>query len=372
MESRLFSPLSIGGMALANRITVAPMCQYSAVDGSMTDWHMMHLGSLAISGASMLVIEATGVVPEGRITPQCVGLYSDANEAAMKRVVDYCRSVSEILIGVQLAHAGRKGSAERPWEGRGPLPAGSPDAWQTVAPSAVPLAPGWPAPRALTRADLDRVKEAFVASARRAARIGLDFIELHTTHGYLLSEFLSPLANRRDDEYGGSLENRMRFPLEVVGAVRAVWNKPLGAKISGSDFAPGGWTPDDAVIYARSLRELGCDYVTVSGGGVVLDAKVPASPGYQVPFAEKVRRETGIITGAVGLISDPQQAEEIVASGKADFVSLARAMLFNPRWPWHAAVELGGVVKYPPQYERSAPKAWPPGNTLGRIGWRVG
>lgn len=367
MESRLFTPLSIGGMELANRITVAPMCQYSAVEGSMTDWHLMHLGTMAISGASMLVIEATGVVPEGRITPQCTGLYSDANEVAMKRAVDFCRSISAVRIGVQLAHAGRKGSAARPWEGRGALPSDNPGAWQTVAPSAVALASGWPAPQALDRAGMDALTRAFVAAARRAARIGLDFIEIHSTHGYLLSEFLSPLANRRDDEYGGSLGNRMRFPLEVFRAVRAAWDKPMGAKISGTDFAEGGWTPDDAVVYARALKELGCGYVTVSGGGVVLDAKVPVGPGYQVPFAEKVRRETGIVTGSVGLITDPRQAEEIVASGKADFVSLARGMLFNPRWAWHAAVELGAEVKYPPPYARSAPKVWPPAATLGRV-----
>jgi 2,4-dienoyl-CoA reductase-like NADH-dependent reductase (Old Yellow Enzyme family) len=367
MASKLFTPFSIGGMELANRITVAPMCQYSAVDGSMTDWHLMHLGTLALSGASMMLIEATGVVPAARITPQCAGLYSDANEAAMTRVVDYCRSISPVRIGVQLAHAGRKGSAQRPWEGRGALPPDSPDAWRTVAPSAVPLAPGWPAPEALDHAGMRAVTEAFVMAACRAARIGLDFIELHSTHGYLLSEFLSPLANRRDDEYGGSLENRMRFPLEVFRAVRAAWDGPMGAKISGTDFAEGGWTPDDAVVYARTLKDLGCDYATVSGGGVVLDAKVPTGPGYQVPFAARVKKETGITTGAVGLISDPHQAEEIIASGRADYVSLARVMLFNPRWPWHAAVELEGEVRYPPQYERSAPKAWPPGATLGRV-----
>ena len=361
MSSRLFTPFSIGGMELANRITIAPMCQYSAVDGSMTDWHLMHLGTLALSGASMMVIEATGVTPEGRITPQCVGLYSDVNEAAVKRVVDYCRSVSSIRIGIQLGHAGRKGSAQRPWEGRGALGPGQ-GAWQTVAPSAVPLAAGWPAPHALALPEMEAIRRAFVAAAQRAARIGLDFIEMHSTHGYLLAEFLSPLANRRTDEYGGSLENRMRFPLEVVQALREAWpaEKPLGAKITGSDFAAGGWTPDEAVVYARALQKLGCDYVTLSGGGTVLDAKIPVAPGYQVPFAEKVRKEVGITTGAIGLISDPRQAEDIIAGGKADFVALARAMLFNPRWPLHAAAALGEDIRYPPQYERSAPKAWTP------------
>lgn len=361
MSSKLFSPLSIGRMELPNRVTVAAMCQYSAVDGSMTDWHMQHLGNLSLSGAAMLPIEATGVTPEGRITQWCTGLYSDENEGAMKRVVDFVRTISPIRIGVQLAHAGRKASAHRPWEGRGALEPHE-GAWTTFAPSPLPLAPGWPTPAALDRRGMDKVRDAFLASAQRAARIGLDFIELHSTHGYLLSEFLSPLANKRDDEYGGSLENRMRFPLEVFRALRDTWprGKPMGAKISGTDFAPGGWTPDEAVIYARELKALGCDYVTVSGGGVVLDAKIPVGPGYQVPYAERVRRETGITTGSVGLISDAHQAEEIVASGKADFVSLARGMLFDPRWPWHAAVALGADVKYPAQYDRCNPKAWPP------------
>ena len=368
MSSSLFTPLSIGGMTLANRVTIAPMCQYSAVEGTMTDWHLMHLGMLAISGASMMVIEATGVTPEGRITRHCTGLYSEENERAMKRTIDYCRSISPIRIGVQIGHAGRKASTHRPWEGRAYLKNGE-GAWQTLAPSAIPLAAGWPAPREMTRPDMDAVKQAFVAAAQRAARAGVDFLEIHSTHGYLLCEFLSPLSNHRTDEYGGSLENRMRFPLEVFRAVRAAFppEKCVGAKISGTDFADGGWMPDDAVEYARALRNLGCAYVTVSGGGVVLDAKVPVGPGYQVPYAERVRKETGITTGAVGLISDPQQAEEIVASGKADFVSLARAMLFNPRWPQHAAIVLGAEARYAPQYERAAPKSWPPAKALGRI-----
>ncbi len=368
MSEKLFTPLQIGNKTLSNRITIAPMCQYSAINGSMTDWHIMHLGSLAISGASMLVIEMTGVTPAGHITPYCVGLYSDANEAAMKRVVDYVRSISPILLGVQLAHAGRKGSTHRPWQGHGFL---KPDegAWQTVAPSAVPLAAGWPMPHAMTKTDMQHLIQAFVQAAQRAARIGLDFIEIHSTHGYLLSEFLSPLANKRDDEYGGSLENRMRFPLEVFRAVRAAFpaDHPVGAKISGTDFVEGAWTPDDAVAYARALKAEGCAYVTVSGGGVVLDAKIPVGPGYQVPFAERVKKETGITTGTVGMITDPQQAEDIIANGQADFISLARAMLFNPRWPQHAAVTLGAEAAYAPQYERAAPKVWRPGRTLGKV-----
>jgi 2,4-dienoyl-CoA reductase-like NADH-dependent reductase (Old Yellow Enzyme family) len=360
MESRLFTPLSIGRMALANRVAIAAMCQYSAVDGTMTDWHMQHLGHLSLSGAGMIAIEATGVVPEGRITRHCTGLYSEENEAAMKRVVDFVRTISPIRIGLQLNHAGRKASAHRPWEGRGALAADE-GAWTTLAPSAIALAPGWPTPVALDAAGVKAVKEAFVAAVRRAARVGVDFIEMHSTHGYLLSEFLSPLSNHRTDEYGGSLENRMRFPLEVFRALREAWpaEKPVGAKISGTDFAPGGWTVEDAVVYARELKRLGCDYVTVSGGGVVLDAKVPVAPGYQVPYAERVRRESGATTGSVGLIAGAHQAEEIIASGKADFVALARGMLFDPRWPWHAALALGADIKYPPQYERSQAKQWP-------------
>lgn len=360
MTSALFTPLTIGRMTVANRIAIAPMCQYSAHDGAMTDWHMQHLGNLALSGAGMLVIEATGVVPEGRITRWCTGLYSDDHERAMRRVVDFLRTLSPIRIGLQLNHAGRKASSHRPWEGRGPL---EPErgAWPTVAPSPIPLAPGWPTPAALDRDALRALRARYVEAAERAARIDVDFLEMHSTHGYLLSEFLSPLANRREDEYGGSLENRMRFPLETFSALREVWpaEKPLGAKISGTDFAPGGWTVEDACAYAAALREAGCDYVTVSGGGVVLDAKVPVAPGYQLPYAERVRREAGLVTGGVGLIADPRQAEEIIATGKADYVSLARGMLFDPRWPWHAALALGAEIPYPPQYERCRPSAWP-------------
>ena len=366
MTSKLFTPFSIGTLELANRIVIAPMCQYSAVEGTMTDWHHMHLGNLALSGAGLLVIEATGVTPEGRITPQCTGLYSDANEAAMERVVRFVRSISPIRIGLQLAHAGRKASAERPWEGRGALKTAA--AWQTVAPSALALAPDWPVPSALDRAGMDAVKQAFVDAARRAARIGIDLIELHSVHGYLLHEFLSPLANRRDDEYGGSLDNRMRFPLEVFAALRAAWpGRALGAKIPGTDFVDGGWSPDDAVVYARALKSAGCDYVTVSGGGTVPDAKIPAAPGYQVPFAARVRRETGITTGAIGLISDPRHAETIVANGEADFIALARAMLFDPRWGWRAAIELGADLSYAPPYARCHPRLWPPAARLGRV-----
>jgi 2,4-dienoyl-CoA reductase-like NADH-dependent reductase (Old Yellow Enzyme family) len=363
--STLFSPITIGGLAFANRIAVSPMCQYSAVDGSMTDWHLMHLGTLALSGAGQLVIESTHVTPEGRITPGCAGLWSDANQRAMQRVVDWCRSISPIRIALQIGHAGRKGSAQRPWEGRSALSAAE-GAWETLAPSAVPLAPGWPTPRELDRAGMDRIRAAFVAATRRAAEIGVDMIEVHSAHGYLLNEFLSPLANRRTDAYGGPLANRMRYPLEVFEAMRAAWpqDRPIGVRIPGTDYVEGAWGPADAVAYARELQARGAAYVTVSGGGVVLDAKVPVGPAYQLPYAEQVKRETGITTCTVGMITEPKQAEAIVASGRADFVAIARGFLFDPRWPWHAAVALGADVKYAGPYERAHPALWPPGKVL--------
>jgi 2,4-dienoyl-CoA reductase-like NADH-dependent reductase (Old Yellow Enzyme family) len=359
--STLFSALRIGGIDLANRVTVSPMCQYSAIDGTSNDWHLQHLMSLSMSGAGLLTLEATHITAEGRITHGCAGLWSDENEQALKRIIDSCRSVSSAKIGIQLAHAGRKGSAQRPWEGRGALSAAD-GAWQTLAPSAIALAPGWHTPSALDRAGMIRIRDAFAASAKRAVNIGFDLVELHSAHGYLLNEFLSPLANQRTDEYGGSLANRMRFPLEVFEAVRAVWPKAraLGARIPGADYVPGAWGPSECVAYARELKERGADFVTVSGGGVVLDATVPVGPGYQVPFAERVKNETGIVTGAVGLITEAHQADAIVASGKADYVAIARAFMFNPRWAWHAAIELGDEIKFAVQYERCHPKVWPP------------
>jgi 2,4-dienoyl-CoA reductase-like NADH-dependent reductase (Old Yellow Enzyme family) len=368
LASKLFSPLKIGKIELENRITVSAMCQYSAVNGSMTDWHRMHIGNLALSGASLFMIESTAVTADGRISPGCAGLYSDENEAALSSVLKFVRSISPIRIGVQLGHAGRKGSAPRPWEGTGALSSDK-GGWQTVAPSAIALGPGWPVPVAIDRAGMESLKNSYVEAAKRALRAGVDFIEFHSTHGYLIAEFLSPLSNKRTDEFGGSLQNRMRFPLEVFAAIRAVWpaDRVLGSKITGTDFADGGITPEECVAYARALQSSGCDYVTVSGGGTVLDAKVPLGPGYQVPFAEKIKRETGLVTGAVGLISDPQQAEDIISEGRADFVALARAMLFNPRWGTHAAVQLGAEATYARQYARSQPKFWPPGAKLGHI-----
>jgi len=368
MSSKLFTPIQLGGVTLPNRIVVSPMCQYSADDGSMTDWHMMHLGSLAVSGAGLLMIEATGVTREGRISHGCTGLYSDNNEAAMKRVVDACRRVSRSPIGVQLGHAGRKASVQAPWLGGKALSAAE-SPWQTVAPSALAYGEGWHTPRELSAADIAGLAQAFAAAAARALRIGLDAIEMHSAHGYLLHQFLSPLSNTRTDRYGGSLENRMRAPLEIAQALRAAWpqERCLGARITASDWAEGGFEVDDAVVYARALAQIGFDYVCVSSGGAVPQQRITVVPGFQVPFAEKVNKGAPIAVRAVGMIADPEQAEEIVASGKADMVALARGFLDDPRWVWHAAEKLGARADYPPQYARSRAELWP-GAKLARPG----
>ena len=357
MTSPLFTPLRLRGLTLPNRIVVSPMCQYSAEDGTASDWHLIHLGHLALGGAGILFVEATGVEAIGRITPGCLGLYSDENERALARVLAAVRKHSPIKVGIQLAHAGRKASSEVPWRG-GQLIPPEQGGWRPVAPSAVPLLPAEAAPIALDRAGLARVRDAFVASARRALRLGFDAIELHSAHGYLLHEFLSPIANRRDDEYGGSRENRMRLPLEVFEAVRAVWpeDKPLGIRISSTDWIEGGWDIEDSVAYARELKARGCDWIDCSSGGVSPQQKIPLGPGYQVPFSKRIRAEAGLPTVAVGLITDPKQAEAIVASGDADLVAMARAMLYDPRWAWHAAATLGGEVHAPEQYWRCAPR----------------
>ncbi|MET4697607.1 2,4-dienoyl-CoA reductase-like NADH-dependent reductase (Old Yellow Enzyme family) [Constrictibacter sp. MBR-5] len=360
MPSALFQPIRLRGLELPNRIVIAPMCQYSAEDGSATDWHMIHLGGYALSGAGLLIIEATGISPEGRITTGCLGLWSDENEAALGRVLKACRRYGNTPIGIQLGHAGRKASAQAPQDGGKPLLEGEPGAWQTVAPSAVPFGDGWHRPLALDREGMDKVVADFVQATQRADRLGIDLIELHGAHGYLLSSFLSPIANQRNDEYGGSLENRMRFPLEVFDAVRAVWPepKPLGIRFNGTDWDAAGFTPDDAVAFAAVLKERGCDFVDISGGGNSLP-RIPVKPGYQVPAAARVKAETGIATMAVGMIREPAYAEEIVASGQADMVALARGMLYEPRWAWRAAEELGAEAAYPPQYERGRPAKWP-------------
>jgi len=363
MSPLLFSPIQIGGITLPNRIVVAPMCQYSADDGSMTDWHLAHLGTMACSGAGLFVVEKTNVTREGRITHGCTGLYSDHNEAAMARAVQVYRGITKNPIGIQIGHAGRKASAQVPWLGGKALgPTESP--WPTVAPSAIAFGDGWHVPHELTREEIRGLVDAFVASALRAKRIGFDVAELHSAHGYLLQQFLSPLSNRRSDEYG---KDRMKFPLDVARAVREVWPKErsLGIRINATDWMEGGWTPEEAVVYARELKRIGLDFICVSSGATVPHAKIPAAPGFQVPFSEKIRKEAGIKTRAVGLIADADQAEEILASGKADMIAMARALLDNPRWPWHAAERFGVKLDYPPQYERVKPALWP-GTKLAR------
>jgi 2,4-dienoyl-CoA reductase-like NADH-dependent reductase (Old Yellow Enzyme family) len=363
-QPHLFQPIALRGLTLPNRVAVAPMCQYSAHDGVPQDWHLMHYGALAASGPGMVVMEATGVSPEGRISPRCLGLYDDATEAGFTRLVTAIKSFGGGgAIGVQLGHAGRKGGAAAPWEGG----AFSPDGWPTLSASDIAFDEGWPAPKAATPDDLERLRAAFVESARRALRVGFDFIELHSAHGYLLHQFLSPLSNRRDDQYGGSLENRMRFPLEVIAAVRAVWpaDKPLGLRISATDWVDGGWDADQAVVYAKAFKAAGIDFVCVSSGGLVSYAKIPLSPGYQIGLAARIRREAGIPTRAVGLIATPQQAEAALADGSADLIAIGRGFLDNPRWIWHAAQVLGAEMAYPPQYRAAGSRAWP-GAALAR------
>jgi len=354
--SALFSPIKLRELKLANRIMVAPMCQYSAENGEANDWHFTHINNLALSGAAMFCIEATHVEAAGRITPGCLGLYNDATEAALKPILASVRRHSKTAVAMQLAHAGRKGSSHVPWDGGQQIPLGQ-GGWQTEAPSAVPHKEGEAAPRALDALGLARVREAFVAAARRADRLGIDAIELHSAHGYLLHQFLSPIANKRTDQYGGSLQNRMRFPLEVFDAVRAAFpaQKPVGAKVSATDWVEGGWDLAQTIEYAKELKQRGVDWIDASSAGVSPLQKIPLSPGYQVPFAQAIREATGLTTIAVGLITEAKQAEDILASGKADMVTLARAMLYDPRWGWHAAAELGGQVDAPPQYWRSQP-----------------
>jgi len=360
MASRLFSPIALRGLTLANRIVVSPMCQYSAVEGSATDWHLMHLGQFAISGAGLVIIEATHVEARGRITHGCLGLYSDDNERQLARVVDFCRRAGTAKIGMQISHAGRKGSTRLPWIGRGEALGPDENPWETIAPSAVPHVPGWPAPRALDAEGLAVAKQAHVEATRRAARIGIDLIEVMIAHGYFLHEFLSPLSNERTDRYGGSLENRMRYPLEVFAAMRAAWpaERPLGVRHSVTDWASGGWTPDEAEVFAARLKDLGCDFITATTGGLSVDQKIPIGEGHQVAFARRLRAACGLPTMAVGMIFDPHHAERIVRDGDADFIAMARGMLSDPHWPWHAAATLEAEVDYPVQYIRGYKSSW--------------
>ena len=355
MPSQLFSPIRLGNLELSNRIIVAPMCQYSAKDGSMNDWHLMHLGQYAVSGAGLVIVEASGVEAQGRITPGCVGLYSDENEAAMARVIKFYREFGNAKIGIQLAHAGRKASSDLPWLGGTSLAAADPRAWPTEAPSALPYASDWHVPSALDEDGMARIKTAFADAALRAKRLGYDAIEVHAAHGYLLHQFLSPYSNKRDDAYGGDLAGRMKFPLEVFETVRAVFDNgtPVGIRVSATDWVEGSWDVEQTIAFVKELQARGCDFVDVSSGGNAPEQKIDAGPGYQTGFAADIRRATGMPTMAVGQITEPKQAETIVVSGQADMVALARGVLYDPRWPWHAAEELRAQAAFPPQYQRA-------------------
>lgn len=369
MKSRLFSSCKIGPLKLSNRIVVSSMCQYSASDGSATEWHNIHVGMLSQSGAGLLMLEATAVEPSGRITYGDLGLYSTANERALGNVLDGVRQFSQIPIGLQLCHAGREASSEVPWLGGKLIDKRRQNGWERIAPSAVAVTEAEPPPLALDRRGMTRIRGRFVGSVERAKRIGVSLIQLHFAHGYLLHQFLSPITNQRSDQYGGRIENRIRYPVEVFDAVRDAWpDKPLGIRISATDWIDGGWDIEQSLELVDVLRSHGCDWVDVSSGGLAPQQKIPVGIGYQLPFARRIRNETHMITSTVGLITEPKQAEQIITTGDADLVSLARAMLWDPRWPWHAAVELGGTVRAPKQYWRCMPR----GVSDVFSGWRSG
>lgn len=352
----LFSPFSLRDVTLRNRIGVSPMCQYSAEDGFAGDWHLVHLGAFAVGGAGLVMSEATAVVPEGRISPQDLGLWKDGHVAPLRRITDFVRGQGAVP-AIQLAHAGRKASTWRPWEAAGKPPAIPPEqgGWEAVAPSPIRFADGYPQPRELDEAGIRRVVDAFAAAARRARDAGFDAVELHAAHGYLLHSFLSPLSNQRADGWGGGFEGRTRLLLEVVDAVRAVWpaGLPLLVRLSVTDWVAGGWDVEQSVALALLLKERGVDLVDCSSGGAVPNAAVPVGPGYQATFAERLHRDAGLPTAAVGLITDPEQADRIVREGRADLVFLARELLRHPRWPLLAAHRLGVPFPWPPQYERA-------------------
>ena len=353
----LFEPIRVGPLDLTNRIVIAPMCQYSAESGCMNDWHLIHLGHLAISGAALLTIEATAVLPEGRITWADVGLWNDETEAALGRVLEGIRRWSDISIGIQLNHAGRKASTEVPWAGGKQFAPNEPHGWQTVAPSPVPYSPNEIAPVALDRYQLREIREAFVAAAIRAGQLDLDLVQLHCAHGYLLHQFLSPLSNQRDDEYGGSLQNRIRYPLEVFEAVRdAFRGKSVSVRVSGTDWVEGGWDVEQTCTFAEMLEARGCHAIHISSGGLHPAQKIPVGPSYQVPLARAVKSAVRMPVVTVGLITSFEQAEAIIATGEADMVALARTIVYDPRWPWHAAAELGAQVRAPKQYLRTEPR----------------
>ena len=355
----LFEPIRLRNLTLPHRIIVSPMCQYSSVDGFSTDWHFAHLGSRAVGGAALVFTEATAVTPEGRISPHDLGIWDEHHIAGLARIVRFIHG-QKCAAGMQLAHAGRKGSTTRPWEGSVAVPRDK-GGWQPIAPTNAPFSPTYPVPCAMSLADIQRVAAAFRAAALRALNAGFDVVEIHAAHGYLIHEFLSPLVNTRTDEYGGSFDNRVRFALDVVDAVRSVWPdaQPLFMRISSTDWKEGGWDIEQSVELARRLRTRGVDLVDCSSGGTVPDATIPLGPGYQVPFAERIRRDAGIPTGAVGLITKPSQADEIVRSGRADCVLLARELLRDPYFPLRAADELGHRIPWPVQYLRAAPRDAP-------------
>ena len=353
--SQLFTPYPLPKLKLPNRIVIPPMCQYSAVNGNATDWHTMHYGTLSHSGAGLLIIEATAIEPAGRISYADLGLWSDENEAALKHVLDAVRRYSSMPIAIQLAHAGRKASCDLAWKGGKQLAVDA-GGWPTLAPSALPFFATDRAPQSLDDAGMQRIQQAWASAALRAQRIGLDAIEVHAAHGYLLHEFLSPLTNSRTDAYGGTLENRMRFPLAVFDAVRAaVPQMTVGMRISASDWVAGGWDLEQSVVLAHELKKRGCDFIHVSSGGLSPQQQIALAPDYQVPFAERIKRATGLPTIAVGLVTEPAQAEAIIAEGRADMVAVGRGMLYDPRWPLHAAAQLGAQVDGPPQFWRGAP-----------------
>jgi 2,4-dienoyl-CoA reductase-like NADH-dependent reductase (Old Yellow Enzyme family) len=351
----LFDPLTLRGVTLRNRIGVSPMCQYSSVDGFADDWHLVHLGSRAVGGAGLVITEAAGVSPEGRISLGDLGIYDDRHVEGLARITRFL-SAQGAVPGIQLAHAGRKASTRRPIEGGKPLPV-SEGGWITSGPSAIPFDSGYPVPKAMEEADMDKVREDFRAAARRALNAGFTWVEVHAAHGYLLHEFLSPLSNRRTDAYGGAFENRVRFPLEVVKAVRDVWpaEYPLSVRLSCSDWVEGGWGVEESIALSRVLKDAGVDVIDCSSGGSSPIAKIPVGPGYQVPFAERIRRDAGVATAAVGLITEAEQAEAIVSQGRADLVLLGREFLRDPYWPLrHAKAEGGKRVPPPPaQYGRA-------------------
>jgi 2,4-dienoyl-CoA reductase-like NADH-dependent reductase (Old Yellow Enzyme family) len=350
----LFSPFTLRSVTFRNRVGVSPMCQYSATDGVANDWHLVHLGSRAVGGAGLVIVEATAVAPKGRITPGCLGLWGEQHIEPLARIAKFVKEHGAVA-GIQIAHAGRKASADLPWNGGAHL-SDAQGGWETIAPSAIPFGGDLPKiPRAMTEADIARVQHDFVATAQRALAAGFNFLELHAAHGYLFNEFLSPLANRRMDQYGGSFENRVRFLVDTARAVRQVWpdHLPLAVRISAIDWMPGGWQIEDSIALAKLLKAEGVDLMDCSSGGGVPDAKIKVEPGYQVPFAEQVRRGADIATAAVGFITEPKQADDIVCSGQADLVLLARQMLVDPYWPAHAAKALGHKLTPPNQYARA-------------------